>query len=55
MARGLSINDFISLTDSSVTYASVDDAVKLVRAGGVAAELAKRGIESAFRFTSGTG
>ncbi|XP_078520162.1 uncharacterized protein LOC144784925 [Lissotriton helveticus] len=47
--EGSSINDFIDPADSTVTYASVDDALRLVRTAGVGALLAKSDIQSAFR------
>lgn len=47
--EGQSINDFVAPVDSNVSYASVDDALRLVRLAGVGAELAKCDIQSAFR------
>ncbi|XP_073419122.1 uncharacterized protein [Dendrobates tinctorius] len=47
--KGDSVNDAIPPEDSSVTYASFDRAVELVRAAGHVALLAKTDIESAFR------
>lgn len=47
--EGQSVNDFIADADSRVLYASVDDAVRLVRVCGQGAELAKCDVKSAFR------
>ncbi|XP_077113745.1 uncharacterized protein LOC143816266 isoform X2 [Ranitomeya variabilis] len=47
--KGDSVNDAILPEEASVTYASFDRAVELVRAAGPGALLAKSDIESAFR------
>ena len=47
--EGESVNDGIPPELCSVQYASVDDAVELVRKAGPGAEMAKADIESAFR------
>ncbi|XP_077155697.1 uncharacterized protein LOC143818192 [Ranitomeya variabilis] len=47
--KGDSVNDAISPEEASVSYASFDKAVELVRAAGPGALLAKSDIESAFR------
>ncbi|XP_069109712.1 uncharacterized protein [Argopecten irradians] len=46
---GTSINDGISHENSTVTYQSIDDAIKLIKKYGKGALLAKTDIESAFR------
>ncbi|KAM4021777.1 LOW QUALITY PROTEIN: uncharacterized protein ACNLHF_027092 [Anomaloglossus baeobatrachus] len=47
--KGASVNDGIPPEEASVTYASFDKAVELVRAAGPGALLAKSDIEAAFR------
>ena len=47
--NGSSINDFISSEHTSVSYARVDDAVRLIAKSGVGSFLAKTDIKSGFR------
>ena len=47
--EGDSINDFISQDNTRVNYASVEDAIKLVKQAGRCAYMAKTDIKSAFR------
>ncbi|KAJ1217749.1 hypothetical protein NDU88_005339 [Pleurodeles waltl] len=47
--KGESVNDFIAPEDTKVVYASVDDAIRIIRGCGKQAELAKCDIKAAFR------
>ncbi|KAJ1164044.1 hypothetical protein NDU88_004491 [Pleurodeles waltl] len=47
--KGASVNDYLEEGSCSVSYASFDEAVDLVRAAGIGALMAKADIESAFR------
>ena len=46
---GASVNDYIPPEHTSVTYARVDDAVRLITRSGVGSFLAKTDIKNAFR------
>ena len=50
--RGESVNDGISYEHSSVQYANVDKAIKLITQTGVGSYLAETDIKSAFRILS---
>ena len=47
--KGFSINDGISSENSTVSYATIDDAIRLIRLAGRDSYLAKTDIKSAFR------
>lgn len=47
--RGLSVNDSINPEHSSVTYSTIDDAIRCVKKSGVGSFLAKTDIKHAFR------
>ena len=49
--RGKSINDFIPDEFSSVKYATVDDAIRIIKQFGVGCAMAKTDVRNAFRIT----